>query len=217
LKNTGIWTPRYESNNPNCIAFPATENITLRVIGPGHIPKENIADALIALTLYNSDLYLAEKHECQNISPFYSVGDLLNIKQTRHLNGNANSDKLWALLELNGVPDLSQVDLSQGSNLRDLLNVSTYKNAKDFYEWFHENKKLSEKEILREYLSLLQCVPWIQSLPSKALRFSITSSLGLIPGLGQAISIFDSFIVDRLFRGRSVKFLLMTSRMSQGI
>ncbi len=208
LKYTQTWKSEYESNSPDFIVLPATNNVQGRVIGPGFDPKTNVADTLLALTLYNSDLYLAEKFEVQDISPFYPIGDLLEIKKNRLLKATGYSDKLWTLFEINGVPDLSQIDLTQGSNLSDLLEVVTDKNAKDFRDWFHKNQELSEKEILHEYLGVIQQVPWIQRLPSKALRFAVISVSGLVPILGLAISFFDSFIVDKLFRGRSPKFFI---------
>lgn len=208
LKFTNLWKSEYESNSPDFILLRPMKKTQIRVIGPGHDPKRNIGDALLALALYNSDLYLAEEYECQSISPFYPVGDLLEIKQSRLSRNTGHSHKLWSLLEVNGVPDLSQIDLAQGSNLKDILNAATNRDAEDFRDWFHANRKLSEKEILREYLGVVQRVPWIQKLPAKALRFVITSGFGLVPLLGQAISFFDSFIVDRLFRGKSPKFFI---------
>jgi hypothetical protein len=208
LKYAETWRSEYESNSPDFIILPKTDKIQVRVIGPSYDPKTNVADTLLALTLYNSDLYLAKKFECQDISPFYPIGDLLEIKNNRLLKATGYSYKLWTLLEINGVPDLSKIDLRQASNLRDILEVATNKNAKDFRDWFHKNQELSEKEILREYLSVLKQIPMIQRLPSKALRFVVTLGFGFIPGLGQAISFFDSFIVDRLFRGKSPKFFI---------
>ncbi|MBA7607539.1 hypothetical protein ES703_14698 [subsurface metagenome] len=208
LKQTELWNPEYEYDKPDILALPGMKKMQARVIGPGHDPKRNIVDTLLALTLYNSDLYLAEKYKCQDTSPFYPVGDLLDIKEKRLLKSTGCSDKLWTLLEVNGVPDFSQIDLTQGLTLRAFLNVVTNKNAKDFRNWFHQNQELSEKEIVREYIGVLQRVPWIQRLPLKTLRFVVTSSAGLVPGLGQAISFFDSFIVDRLFSGRSPKFFI---------
>jgi hypothetical protein len=208
LKYTKLWNAEYESNNPDFIILPATNKIQVRVIGPGHDPKRNIADTLLALTRYNSDLYLAERYKCQDISPFYPVGDLLNIKENRLLKSSGYSDNLWNLLEINGVPDLSQIDLTCGSTLGDLLKISSNKNAKDFRDWFHANKELSEKEIFREYIGILNQVPWIQRLPSKALRFVVSTGFGLIPGLGHAVSLLDTFIIEKLFRGKSPKFFI---------
>lgn len=208
LKYTQVWRPEYESNNPNFFLLPKTQKISMRIIGPGFQPESNIRDAALALTLYNSDLYLAEKFDCNDISPFYSIGDLLDIKQKRLSRHTGYSDKLWTLLEVAGVPDFSQVELSEASHMSDLLKVSTSKNAKQFRDWFHPNASLDEKEILREYLGVVQQVPWVQKLPAKGLRFAVTTALGIFPGLGQAVSFFDTFIVERLFKGKSPKFFV---------
>jgi hypothetical protein len=192
----------------NVVILPPTNKTQVRVIGPEHDPNRNIADTLLALTLYNSDLYLAERYKCQDISPFYPVGDLLDIKKNRLFKDSGYSVNLWRLLEINGVPDLSQIDLTYGSRLRDLLKILTNKNAKDFRDWFHANKELNEKEILREYVGILTQVPWIKRLPFKVLRFVISTGFGLLPGIGQAVSLFDTFIVEKLFRGKSPKFFI---------
>jgi hypothetical protein len=208
LRYTKVWEPQHESNNPDFFVLPKTKNINIRIIGPGFQPKNDIQDAALALILYNSDLYLAEKFDCNDISPFYSIGDLLDIKQKRLSRHTGYSDKLWTLLEIAGVPDFSQVELSEASHMSDLLKVSTSKNAKQFRDWFHPNASLDEKEILREYLGVVQQVPWVQKLPAKGLRFAATTALGFFPGLGQAASFFDTFIVERLFKGKSPKFFV---------
>ncbi len=208
LRYTGTWSPEYESDNPNTILLPKTKEVQVRVIGPGYNPKKNIADTLLALTVYNADLFLADKFDCQDINPFYPVGDILEIKANRLFKATGYSDKFWKLLAITGVPDLSQIDLSVGTNLKELLKVTTNKNAKEFRDWFHSNQDLSETEILREYLYVVQQVPWIQRLPSKTLRFVVTATCGLVPVVGQAVSFFDSFVIERLFRPRSPKFFI---------
>jgi hypothetical protein len=208
LKHTALWKTEYESNNPSFIMLPKTGELQVRVIGPQHDPKKNIADTLLALTLYNSDLYLAEIYDCQDISPFYPVGDLLDIKKNRILKTTGSSNNFWTLLEVNGVPDLSKIDLSVESNLSKLLKVASNKNAAYFRDWFHTKKELSEKEILREYIGILNEIPTIQGLPLKALRFVVTSGFGFIPILGQIVSMFDTFIVEKLFRGKTPKFFI---------
>lgn len=207
LKCTNLWRSKYESNNPAFIILPKKNKTTVQVLGTDD-PGKNIGTALLALATYNSDLYLAERFKCQNTSPFYPVGDLLDIKQKRIFKNTGYTDKLWTLLEVNGVPDFSQIDFMQGSNLSDFLNVATNKNANDFRNWFHTNQELSEKEILREYIGALQQMPLVQKLPSKTLRFVVTSVAGFVPVLSQIISFFDTFVVDRLFRGKSPKFFI---------
>ncbi len=207
LKCTNLWRAQYESGNPDSIILPKKNKTTVGVLGTNN-PGKNIETALLALATYNSDLYLADKFDCQNTSPFYPVGDLLDIKQNRLLKNTGYSDKLWKLIEIDGVPDLSQIDFAQGSNLSVLLNVVSNKNVKDFRDWFHANHELSEIEILQEYIGVLNHVPWIQSPLSKKLRYVVTSTAGYIPVLGQAVSLFDTFIVDRLFKGKSPKFFI---------
>lgn len=208
LKYTKTWNSRYESNNPNYILLPKSQKVNVRVIGPKFDPQRNISDTLLALTQYNSDLFLANKFSCQDISPFYPMGDLLEIKNNRIINEIGHTENLWTLFEVNGVPDLSQFVLTQESNMSDLLKVATNKNATDFREWFHRNQELNEKEILREYLSVLKQVPTIQRFPLKSLRFIITTVTGFVPVLGQIAGVFDSFIIERIFKGRSPKFFI---------
>ncbi len=207
LKCTNLWRSKYESNNPNSIILPKKNKNNMQVLGDNR-PGENIGTALLALAAYNSDLYLAERFKCQNTSPFYSAGDLLDIKQKRLLKNTGYSEKIWKLIEVNGIPDLSQIDFKQGSNLSDFLNVITNKNANDFRNWFHANQELSETEILREYIGVLQQVPLTQKLPSKMLRYIVISFTGFVPGLSQIASFFDTFVTDRLFRGKSPKFFI---------
>jgi len=208
LKYTKTWRPIYQSNNPNCILMPRSRNINARVIGPEFDPLRNISDTLLALTQYNSDLFLANRFGCQNISPFYPMGDLLEIKNSRIVNAIGHAENLWTLLEVNGVPDLSKFMLTQESNCSDLLKVCMNKNAAEFREWFHKNVELGEKEILREYLDVLKQVPAIQKLPLKSLRFIITTAAGFVPILGQIAGLFDSFIIEKLFKGQSPRFFI---------
>ncbi|MHB8791825.1 MAG: hypothetical protein ACYC6O_00590 [Thermoleophilia bacterium] len=208
LQQTSLWRSEYEFNKQDLLALPGMEKMQVRVIGPGHDPKRNVVDTLLALALYNSDIYLAEKYDCQDVSPFFSVGDLLDLKRARFEQASGISENLWMLLEVNGVPDFSQIEFREGSVMNDLLEISASSNAKDFRNWFHTNSHLSEKEILREYIGVLNSMPRIQSLPLKSLRFVVTTACGYVPVLGPVLSFFDTFIVDRLFRGASPKFFI---------
>jgi len=208
LKHTALWKPEYELTNPDLLALPGMEEMQVRVIGPGHDPIRNVVDTFLALVLYNSELYLAEGYDCQNTSPFFPIGDLLDRKGRRLANDDRGAGKLWTLLEINGIPDLSSIDFAQGSTFSDLLKVCSSKNAETFRCWFQEKQNLSEKEVLAEYVGLLKQISWIERLPAKVLRFAVTTGFGFVPGLGHAVSIFDTFVVDRLFRRRSPKFFI---------
>ena len=90
----------------------------------------------------------------------------------------------------------------------DLLRVLSSRQADEFRQWFQNKKGLSEVEIITEYIALLKQVPRIERLPSKILRFAITTAAGFFPVVGNLVDVFDSFIINRLFRGRSPKFFI---------
>lgn len=208
LKYTKLWNTSYESGNPNYIKFPKQDRVTVRVIGVEADPYRRIDDALLLLTLYNSDIFLANKFNCQNISPYFPIGDLLTLKQKRINNEYALSEKLWYLLKINGVPDMSVLDFSEGDYLNSLIEICDKNNAASFRNWFHEKKDCTENEIVKEYIGFLKQIPWYSKLPVKVLRFIITTSTGFIPVLGQATSLFDSFVFEKLFKNESPKYFI---------
>ncbi len=217
LKQTPLWKPKYSTQHDGLLSLPGMKKLQARVIGPDHDPGGNAVDALLALVLLNSEQYLANEYACQDVSTRYAVGDLLDLKQKRLQHSNiGSSDKLWTLLEVNRIPDLSQVDLSAGSTFRDLLKVVSGDHARDFRAWFHENRNLAQEEILKEYIDVLLRVPWTQNMPTRVLRFVATSLTGLLPGVGQAASLFDAFIFDRLFRSKSPRFFVDNLRRVSG-
>jgi hypothetical protein len=212
LRGTELWKPEFESSQPGSIILPKSADIKMTTMGPNFNPRENLIDSVLGLALYNSDIYLAKKFDCQDISPFFSIEDLLSIKSNRLSASTDFSGKFWKLLYINGIPDFSSIDLAESSFLKDLLRVSTNKNSQDFRNWFHGHLDLREEDILREYVNLLKDVPWIQKSGGKVLRIVITTIAGLLPDAGivtgPAASLFDSFLVERLLKGRGPKFFI---------
>ncbi|MEI7636827.1 MAG: hypothetical protein WCJ37_05935 [Syntrophus sp. (in: bacteria)] len=180
----------------------------VRVIGPGAKPAENPVDALLALASYNVELHLSRTFSCDTTSSSSPIGDLLEIKARRLAGATVKSANLWSLLEVNGIPELGEANLADKDTLADFLRTRSTRNAEQFREWFHKNGELKEREVLREYISLLREVPWVQSLPLKVLRFVVTTGLGFIPPIGQVVSFLDTFMVEKVFRGRSPRFFV---------
>ena len=121
---------------------------------------------------------------------------------------NCQSDVLWSLFEVNGIPDFSDVDLTEENIFSEIHKMSLSPKAYSFRKWFHSNESWNEKDILKEYLAVIQKIPWTQNLPTRILRFITTTGLGFIPGAGQIASFIDSFIFDRAFRKDSPKFFI---------
>lgn len=205
FKQSSMWRPRFTFPKPDLLVLPGMKKMQVKVMGMNPDPLGNVVDTLLSFVLYNSDFYLSRKFDCTSISPFFPIGDVLRIKAIRAI---GRSEALWKLFEINRIPDFSVIDLNQYDAFKALHKVTLSSKAKSFRKWFHSRENLSENEILKEYLSIIQDVPWTQKLPTRILRFISTTVLGFIPGAGQAASIVDSFVFDRIFQKGSPKFFI---------
>jgi hypothetical protein len=205
FKNSAMWNSEFEFPNEDLLSLPGIGEMGVKVIGMSPDPLGEPIDTLLEITSYNSDLYLAQKFDTIDASPFFPIGDFLRIKSRA---SGAKSDALWSLFEVNNVPDFSKVDLTEGYKFQELHMATVSSKAKSFRKWFHSRENWSEKEILKEYISVIQEVQWTQKLSTRILRFIVTSALGFVPGVGQAASFVDAFIVDRVFRHQSPKFFI---------
>ncbi len=205
FKKSAMWRPRFAFPNPDLLVLPGIKKMQVKVIGMNPDPLSNFVDTLLELASYNSDLYLAEKFDCINAGPFFPIGDFLRIKALRV---GGKSDALWSLFEINDIPDFSDVNLDEDNRFSGLHKVTLSTKASSFRKWFHSRENWSEKEILKEYLSVIQEIPWAQKLPTRILRFITITGLGFVAGVGQAASFVDSFIFDRAFRKDSPKFFI---------
>jgi hypothetical protein len=109
---------------------------------------------------------------------------------------------------VNGIPDLGKLPFPNEQCFKDFHKVTMSSNAAAFRDWFHSLTAVNDTEVLREYVSLLRQVPLCERLPAKLFRFAVTFSLGFIPMVGQIADIFDTFVVDKLFRPNSAKFFM---------
>jgi hypothetical protein len=215
LRGTSLWKTDFEMANKDLLALPL-EQMQVRVIGPGARPALDPVDALLALARYNIELHLSRVLSCTTTSSGSPLGDLLEIKMRRITHTDVAPASLWSLLEVNGIPDLGKLEFVDTPFFRDFLKICSSRQADEFRTWFHENKNLCERDILREYIGLLRALPWIQKLPSKIVRFAVTTGFGLIPVLGQAVSFLDTFVLERMLKGHSPKFFIDDLRNFHG-
>jgi len=209
LKKTTQWKEEYNFSDKDLLfALPGVENMQVRILGPGTDTQNNIIDTLLTLTLFNIELYLASKFACSSAETGSPLGNLIELKTNRLLNQDNLTANMWTLFEINNIPDISKINYLDKKVFNYFLKISENSNAVEFRKWFHEKKNYDEKEILKQYVELLKSIPNIQSVPSKILRFVITSGLGTIPPIGMVASFLDSFVVEKVFKGKSPKFFV---------
>ncbi|NUN63223.1 hypothetical protein HCU40_00320 [Pseudanabaena biceps] len=216
LRATSLWNDKYNCANKDFLALPGMEAMQVRVIGSGTNPKINPVDALLALALFNIELYLSLKLDCTSSSTGSPLGDLIDIKLDRLVEQSVRSKNMWSLLEINNVPDLGKLDLTDGCNFKDLLKVIRSQNANEFRKWFHDRKTLDEREIFKEYVGLLSEVPAIQTIPSKAIRFCVGNGLGFVPVVGQMFSFIDTFLLEKFLKGNSPRYFIEDLKKFRG-
>ncbi len=216
LRGTSLWKDEYDFPNQDLLALPGMEDMQVRVLGPGTDTQSNPVDVLLALALFNIELYLSLNFGCSSSSTGSPLGDLIDIKLSRLFEQSVRSKNIWSLLEINDIPDLGAINLQDEYHFKDLLKLIESQNANEFRKWFHDRKNYDEKEIFKEYISLLREVPVVQTLPSKVLRFCIGKSLDFIPIVGQVTSFIDTFLLEEFLKGKSPKYFIEGLRSFRG-
>ncbi len=213
FQQSPFWRSNYRTDNPHLLNLPQLSPLSVKVFNSASSPDSLPVDRLLAYLAHNIDLYLASAFGCQNSRSIYSASEILKPKQSRLRSAGVKASRMRAFFELNDVPDISQLDLNSGDDLfRRLLDLSDKSSTKQFRRWFHENGHLSDTNIAKEYISQLKSNSVIQSLPSKIVRFAFTTTIGAIPGvnamLNIAAGIFDSFIIESLFKKDSPRLFV---------
>ena len=219
LSQTALWKEKYRLPNPELLALPGAEKMGVRVIGPGTDVSKNIIDACLALGLMNIELYLAKQFECESISTGSPIGDCISLKIPRLAGTDVPDAKLWNFLDVTGVPDISGPLLADREEMKKFIKLTRGGDATAFRQWFHVNAKLTDKEILKAYIEVLHQTPWVQGKSGRILRIAASLGLGAI-GLGwvvdAAASAIDSFVVDKVVRGKGAKFFIEKLRNFSG-
>ena len=111
-------------------------------------------------------------------------------------------------MALDGCPDVRTV-INNGvrtfADLRDLI-----RKAKRFRHWL-ENQS-PDAELAKNYVREITKESWVDKLPSKTVRFSVITGLGLAvdalaggggvgTALGAGIGVADNFLLDRVLKG----------------
>jgi hypothetical protein len=220
FENTSLWL---ESNldSETHSRFPKLSPGTIKTLGASSKPNENLIDALLSIALANIELRLAQKLNCIDSSTVSPIGRLLKIKSQRLSPSLESSQAFTHLREITKVPNIGESVLKDNLILPNLLKLRNSRNCLEFRQWFHTNCHSDEKSITSEYIKLLEDVPFIQSKPSRIIRFITTTGLGFIPVVGQfvgtAAGAIDSFFLEDLLQGKSPKFFINDLRQFDGL
>ena len=219
LSQSSLWKPEYELANPDLLALPGMAKMQVRVIGPGTDVANDVVDACLALGLMNVELYLAKQFDCVSSASAAPIGDCISLKMPRLTGAQLREGQLWEFLDVTGVPDVAAPLLANRDEMAKFIKLTRGRDAEAFRRWFHENKNLSDKDLLKAYMDVLHDTPWVQGKTGKVLRMAASLGLGAV-GFGliadAATSVIDNFVVDKFVRARGAKFFIDDLRKFTG-
>jgi hypothetical protein len=82
-------------------------------------------------------------------------------------------------------------------------------------DWFGKGAPPeTSDEILRRYVESFGQRSWIEALPTKLLRFAVTTGIGLIePISGVVVSAVDTFLLNKWFPGKSPRLFMKQAKV----
>ncbi len=133
------------------------------------------------LASVNTELLLAQRFGCEDMSSASPVGHVLKAKAERALGA---AEGFTTLREIAGMPDVAKAVLSKQIAIDEIIRLGQSRDGQQYRIWFHEHCRSDPLQIAREYVALLHQVPRMQRLPARVIRFIITTAIGAIPSAG---------------------------------
>lgn len=114
-----------------------------------------------------------------------------------------------------GVPDIGTAFANKNISATQLLELRYSKHCQSLRDWFAEGA-LGEpaEDIVSKYVDSLGKPSWLDSIPSKLLRFAVTTGIGTIePISGGVVSVIDNFLLSKWFPGSSPRLFLKQAKV----
>lgn len=149
LKQTTLWRNGYLYPHRDLLALPYMKKMQVRVIGPGIDIEKNPVDLLLALALYNVEMRLAMMNDCVSSSTASPLGDSIALKIQRITEQKVSTENFWSLLEINRVPDFSELDVSEAGFFDELIRRHRAVTRTPFVSGFTKTVNLIRKKFWR--------------------------------------------------------------------
>ena len=164
-----------------------------------------IADLLVWIYSSRASVELAAAHNADlGVHPLEFRLATLKLRQL--LEGTVSSER--------EIGSFQQFVMPEGASLREIINsgnrtfaevVALVDKAKKFRTWVRGRP--ADSQLLREYITEVTKIDWLERLPTKVLRWLLFTGIGLaVDGAtgalgGIAVSAADEFLLDRLLHG----------------
>lgn len=117
--------------------------------------------------------------------------------------------------EISGVPDLGIAFAQKRISATTVLELRSSKHCQALRDWFAQGSPIDGTEdIVRRYVDSLGKPSWIDNIPTKILRFAVTTGLGAAgPLVGAAASLIDNFLLGKWFPYKSPRLFLKRAKV----
>jgi hypothetical protein len=117
--------------------------------------------------------------------------------------------------KISGVPDLGVAFANKQLSPSQLLDLRYSKHGQALRDWFAKGSPSDSAEsTLRRYVDSLGKPSWIDTIPSKLLRFAVTTGIGALEPLsGAAASAIDSFYLSKWFPSKSPRLFMKQAKV----
>lgn len=130
------------------------------------------------------------------IDNIYYSDSLLEVSKARLDEYKLINKTLKDVMEFEKIPDISSLYLEGNMSVSDIVKLKSSKESKAFISWIIDNKDKNKDDILSDYYHATKRQSKLDSIPVKGIRYIATEIAGLVPGLGTAVGLVDSFVLD---------------------
>jgi hypothetical protein len=171
------------------------------------IAPDKIA-SILKIAHTNLQMSMANRMSCNDLSTDSSVAAIVrgNAMRTKH---QASSTGLSSIKKLIDIPDFLSGATVNRELILALINIRQTVSGEEFRKWFHAALKDDSKEINKAFVDLVRQIPASSSLPVRALRFAITTTIGVYSTpVGVLAGGVDCFGIEQFLNRRKPKFFI---------
>lgn len=170
-------------------------------------PRDAV-DLLLNIAEINLQLLMSRSDAGIDMLTPVGAEEILKAKLRRFGVAREYVEGLSKLLELNGLPDLRVAVADGAISLSDVWHIRTSRASTAFRKWLSEAEAKDARDIEKLYVASIGEKSWIDSLPSRVIRFVLVTAAGVLnPVIGAVGGAVDSFFVNRWLNGYSPRLL----------
>ena len=119
---------------------------------------------------------------------------------TRELDPEVQRSRYNRVIELTGLPDVSNDPTVRDLDMVELLEITSGAEVRDFREWLRTTDSLTDEQVTEAIRPVRDALGRaVRGRAAKAVRFATTTGIGMAaPPVGLAVGALDAFVLEEL-------------------